>query len=255
MSAGLSGLPTRWRDDRLVRSDLARLLDRGARVVADGDAFVLIGDSPRGAVVAGLSEGGGAARLVAALVDAGELAAPIRVLTLPRSHDLPATLCAQLGVVPNDGWDWMSTDTAASAADREIVVPLDVAAELPAILDCLAEANPTTESDPAGPHEAGWWGVREGDRLVGVIGAGLRGGSDDDGFSWHLHGLGVRPEARTRGLGTALTAGATAAGLSAGADWVSLGVWAHNAAAIRIYERLGFRTDQRNRSYRPPASA
>ena len=251
MTAGLDALPPRWRDDRLVRSDLARLLHRGARVIGDEETFVLVGEGRHGTVVSGMSDDGAAARLVVSLVDSGEIAPPVQVLTLPRGDDLPDAVCERLGVAPNAGWDWMSTSTAPPAGHPGLVEPLDLATEVPAIRDCLAEANPTTESDPAGPHEAGWWGVRDGDRLVGVIGAGLRGGADDDGASWHLHGLGVRPEARKRGLGTALTAAATAAGLAGGADWVSLGVWAPNAAAIRIYERLGFRTDHRNRSYRP----
>ncbi len=32
---------------------------------------------------------------------------------------------------------------------------------------------------------------------------------------------------------------------------VSLGVWAANEPALRIYRRLGFRTDHQGRSYRP----
>lgn len=251
MSVGLDALPPRWRADRLVRSDLARLVRAGARVVEDGESFVLLTTSPRGVSALGLSPDGGAARLVAQLADAGDLRAPLRWLWLPRAGDLPARVCEALAVEPLPGWNWMSTTRIPEAPDGALVERLDLRADLPAIHDCLADANPTTESDPAGPDEAGWWGVRDGDRLVGVIGAGLRGGASDEGFSWHLHGLGVRPEARTRGLGTALTAAATAAGVAAGADWVSLGVWAANAPAIRIYERLGYRTDHRNRSYRP----
>ena len=50
---------------------------------------------------------------------------------------------------------------------------------------------------------------------------------------------------------TALLVAAANAGLSSGADWVSLGVWADNEPALRIYRRLGWRTDARMRSYRP----
>ena len=139
----------------------------------------------------------------------------------------------------------------ADVPGAERVAALDLAIDVPAIRDCLAEGNPTTDSDPARVGEAGWWGVREGGRLVGVIGAALRGGASDTGFSWHLHGLGVRPEVRRGGLGTALLVAAANAGLSSGADWVSLGVWADNEPALRIYRRLGWRTDARMRSYRP----
>jgi hypothetical protein len=71
-----------------------------------------------------------------------------------------------------------------------------------------------THAGPTSPHEAAWWGVREGGRPLGVLGAGRRGGAG-------------------------------------GADRVSLGVWAHNEPALRIYRRLGFRTDLQGRSYRP----
>lgn len=75
--------------------------------------------------------------------------------------------------------------------------------------------------------------------------------TDGEPFSWHLHGLAVLPQTRRRGLGAALTAAATAAGLDAGADWVSLGMYADNAGARRLYERLGFVTQARMASYGP----
>jgi ribosomal protein S18 acetylase RimI-like enzyme len=175
----------------------------------------------------------------------------LRWLSLPRGADLPASVCEELGVEPLPGWDWMSATTVADVPGTNRVERLDLSVDLPAIVDCLAAGNPTTDSDPAGPHEAGWWGVRDGDRLTGVIGAGSRGGTSAGGVSWHLHGLGVRPEGRRSGLGTALMVAATAEGLAAGADWVSLGVWADNEPALRIYRRLGFRTDHQGRSYRP----
>lgn len=249
MTAALDALPARWRDDRLVLSDRHKLA--GARVLGDDEGVVVLFDGPTGLSVAGYGRDGRAAGIVTALVDAGELRAPLRWLSLPRAVDLPGPVRAALRVEPLPGWDWMSTTVVADVPGMDRVERLDLEADLPAVLDCLAAGNPTTDSDPASPHEAGWWGVRDGDRLVGVLGAGLRGGGTDDGFSWHLHGLGVRPEERRGGLGTALMAAATAEGLAAGADWVSLGVWAANEPAQRIYRRLGFRTDHEGRSYRP----
>lgn len=70
-------------------------------------------------------------------------------------------------------------------------------------------------------------------------------------MSWHLHGLGVVPELRGTGLGTALSATAVRAGLAAGAQWVSLGMYARNDDARRIYHRLGFRTDAELTSFSP----
>lgn len=249
MTGALEALPPRWRDDRAVLSD-RRLLSR-ARVLGDDDGIVMLVDGDAGLSVVGHGSNGRAAGIVSDLVATGELRAPLRWMSLPRAADLPADVCAALHVEPLPGWDWMSTTTIADVPGTDQVERLDLATDIPAILDCLRDANPTTESDPANPHEAGWWGVRSGGRLVGVIGAGRRGAVAVEGFSWHLHGLGVRPEGRRGGLGTALLVAATAAGLAAGAEWVSLGVWAANEPALRIYRRLGFRTDHEGRSYRP----
>ena len=252
MSGPLDALPERWRAHRLVQSDLRRALTRpGVHWFGDDDALVVLTPTSKGVHVAGAGVDGGAGRIVADLVARGDLAAPLVWMSLPRSSDLPPALCDALSVEPLAGWDLMSTDTIHDVPGTAHVTRLDVARDLPAILDCLAEGNPVTDADPAGPDEAAWWGVREGVRLVGAMGAQLRGGASDEGFSWHLHGLGVRPGARRGGLGTALLVAATRDGLAAGADFVSLGVWADNEPALRIYRRLGFRTDHEGRSYRP----
>jgi ribosomal protein S18 acetylase RimI-like enzyme len=249
VTEALDALPPRWRDARVVLTDRHKLAH--ARVLGDDEGIVVLFDGPTGRSIAGYGPDGRAAGIVTSLVDAGELAAPLRWMSLPRATDLPPWVCEALQVEPLPGFDWMSTTTITDVPGTGDVERLDVARDLPDIRDCLAQANPGTESDPTGPHEAGWWGVRDGGRLVGVIGAGLRGGATDGGSSWHLHGLGVRPEGRRGGIGTALLVAATAAGLAAGADWVSLGVWAANEPALRIYRRLGFRTDHQGRSYRP----
>lgn len=249
MTGALDALPPRWRDDRLVLSDRHKLA--AARVLGDDEGIVVLFDGPTGLSVAGYGQDGRTAALVTGLADAGDLRPPLRWMSLPRAADLPPDVCEALHVEPLPGWDWMSTTAVEDVPCTEHVERLDLTTDVPAILDCLAASNPTTDSDPTSPHEAAWWGVRDGDRLVGVIGAGRRGGASDGGVSWHLHGLGVRPEGRRSGLGTALMVAATADGLAAGAEWVSLGVWADNEPALRIYRRLGFRTDHQGRSYRP----
>ena len=84
-----------------------------------------------------------------------------------------------------------------------------------------------------------------------MIGAAARPG-DPAGSdrSWHLHGLGTVRQARRRGIGGLLTAAATRAGLDCGADWVSLGMYASNEVARRVYRRLGFAVEGRFTSYR-----
>lgn len=242
---GLDVLPAAWRSDRLVASERERL--RGARVFGDDRALVTLSDTDEGPSVAGYGQG--AAQLVAELFDAGEIGGRLRWVDLPRGPRLDERVSAALRLEALPGWDWMWTDLLPDQpADR--VVRLDPVADAVAIRDCLAEANPDTWRTPGAPDDLGWWGVTAADGLAGVIGVTARGGHAPDGVSWHLHGLGVRPAARGRGLGTALTAAVTRLGLAEGADWASLGVWASNGPAIGIYHRLGYRTGHRRGSYR-----
>lgn len=241
----LPTLPPRWRTDRLLGSDRSALA--GAAVVGDDDGLLVIRPGADGPSVAGYGPGSG--RLALRLAAAGELAA-LRWLDLPRVARLTASESARLGVEPLPGWDWMATTTPPEAP-RARVVRLDPSEDLPAILDCLAEANPDTWAKPGAADDAGWWGVAGPGGLAGVIGARLHDGESTSSASWQLHGLGVRPCARRQGIGEALTAAATRAGLAEGVDWVSLGVWAANTAAIALYRRLGFVTEHERGSYRP----
>ncbi|WP_199424079.1 GNAT family N-acetyltransferase [Actinotalea solisilvae] len=186
---------------------------------------------------------------------AGWMSLPRGASTVGGGDDVPGpvdALLGRLGLERFSTWDWMVTADEPPAVEAEdAVVRLDPVVDADAIRACLAEANPGTTADPTGPQEAAWCGVRDGDVLVGVMGASLRGGSDEGGLSWHLHGLGVRPRARGRDLGAALTAAVTRAGLSAGAEWVSLGLYADNERARGIYRRLGYATEGEFVSFGP----
>ena len=60
-----------------------------------------------------------------------------------------------------------------------------------------------------------------------------------DGTSY-LASIGTRPRFRGRGLGRLVTALVTVRAVESGSRWIHLGVFADNATAIRMYERLGF---------------
>ncbi|MGN8245500.1 GNAT family N-acetyltransferase [Cellulomonas soli] len=250
MSRWFDVLPPRWRQDRLVASDRQRLT--GAQVLEVSDEVLVLAQARRrGAAVVGYGTGGAAASAVVSLVDAGLLGAPVDWLSLPRDVDLPEATAARLQVQALPGWDWWSTTTVPPVQGPQDRVERLTDADATLVVDCLAEANPGSEADPSGADGAGWWGVRDGDRLIGVIGAAVRASDDPQRSTWHLQGLGVRAEARGRGLGRALTSVATREGLAAGLPWVSLGMWADNVAASALYGSLGFRTDHQRRSYRP----
>ncbi|MDQ0373884.1 GNAT family N-acetyltransferase [Cellulomonas humilata] len=247
MADVLEVLPPRWREHRMILGDRVRW--DAVEVLGDDDGVVLLIGGPRPSVL-GLGDPATADRLVAG-TDLG----PARWMSVPRGcRPRPETL-SRLDLVPFSTWDWLSTDAEPPhVAGEENVRRLDPVADADAIRACLREANPETSADPAGPDELGWWGVHRDGVLSGVIGAAARG-AVGDGRSWHVHGLGVLPTLRRTGAGTALTAALTRAAFSGGASWVSLGMYAQNDDARRIYRRLGFRTDAEMTSFSPAGAA
>ncbi|MDO8107809.1 GNAT family N-acetyltransferase [Isoptericola sp. b441] len=261
-------LPARWRADRMLLADRRRGTAR--TVVAEEDALLLMVRVADRSTLLGRGDPARVRRLLG--VRATGLG-PVRWATLPRlaagpagvsgapEHegpwleaevDLPASTRTALGIEAATAWDWFATTTPPGAVPHgDRVDALDPIGDADAIRACLAAANPGSRADPVAPDEAAWFGVTGTDGLVGVIGASRRAGDPlGADLSWHLHGLGVLPGARGAGLGAALTSAATVAGFAAGADWVSLGMYAANAPARRLYDRLGFVVEGRFTSYR-----
>lgn len=264
---GAASVPPAWRTRRIVRAYLAEREIVSAASDGDGsspdDGLLLVlgrpveGDDDR---LVGIGAPRAVARLVDAFAGSRSRAArgPVGWMSVPRGTLVGARTQEALGLEHFSEWDWLSCDTAAAADPASVAVRLDPVSDADAISACLAVANPSSSAHPGGPHEAAWFGVRDGDRLVGVFGAARHDLPDVDGargeFMWHLHGLGVLPEARGCGLGTVLTAAATAAGQAAGAAWVSLSMYADNQHARRVYEGLGYRVDGAFTSYGPPGA-
>ncbi|UZN05148.1 GNAT family N-acetyltransferase [Cellulomonas sp. S1-8] len=238
-----------------TRRDVLDCRDRwaGARVLAATTAaVVLVGDRPAGPEAWAIGDEHDLARLVAdALTGYGP---GLRWATVPRAVTVPDDALAAAGLVPATRWDRLSSDVPpARQPGEEVVVGLDALGDRAAIDVCLDVANPTTHARPGAPDDAAWWGVRDAaDHLLGVIGVAMRPGTHAPVM--HLHGLGVVPAARGRGLGAALAATATRRALADGAPWVSLGMYADNVPARRVYSALGFRVDVENAGYGPPGA-
>lgn len=248
-ATGAVVLPQPWADDPFLQDE--RRWWSAEHVETAGDAMLLV----RRAV-----ERPERTNLVA-------LGPAERLAGLLRGHDVSTHLfawvdTAALGLLRPDeiarwgltanrtGWEWLVSSTAPPEVAAEADVrELDPLGDADAIRACLAEANPTTDADPGRPGER-WWGLARDSGLAGVIGAGPRAGRPGGRGSFHLHGLGVRPAERSRGLGAALTAAAVRSLLGDGADWVSLGMWDDNHGARRIYHRLGLRTVHRLKTLR-----
>ncbi len=163
-------------------------------------------------------------RLLAALT--AEVAPPDRL-----------TVAAPVEVVP-DGWrlrevrhwHWMLSSTPPSGEPPD-VVEVDDPDEVDALLDAAA---PDSHARPGTPGVEAWLGLRDGRSLV-AVGAVVR---QPDG-SGHLRAVTVAPHARGRGLGRELSVALTHRAMR-GPGVASLGVYADNEPALRIYHGLGY---------------
>ncbi|WP_281860902.1 GNAT family N-acetyltransferase [Salana multivorans] len=245
---------------------------REGRVAVLGDSVLVARARPNGDVLLALGESDDVIDLLdgeARLHHRSE-APGAMWLSAPRAVDVPPWVLDALRLAPATQWDWMSIDTMPDGDVDQRVRRLDLApgsSDVEEARALLAVANPISTADPLGDGEVAWFAMSESapahgpageaGAAVGVIGARLAQGDParDGSFSWHLHGLGVAPGARRAGYGAALTTAAVRAGLAAGADWVSLGLYADNDAARRIYTRIGFRLEAEMASYAPATLA
>ncbi|WP_423464046.1 GNAT family N-acetyltransferase [Promicromonospora sp. MS192] len=170
---------------------------------------------------------------------------------------LAAPTLSAWGLRPATTWDRMVTETAPVVPDlgAAAVVPLDLDRDADEIEAVLAEANPSTRHGVRGRHarRARWYGVRmrsagEGYRTGALVAAGSA--TPVPGGAVHLGSIGTLPAFRGRGYAGALTARMTADGV-AGHGLVTLGLYADNLAARRVYERLGFVVAHRVETWQP----
>ncbi|MGW3690244.1 GNAT family N-acetyltransferase [Streptomyces sp. NPDC005125] len=144
-----------------------------------------------------------------------------------RFHGVP-------GVRLREEWQfrWICGEPPEQKGEAEVVrIPT---AEYDELEELLREGNPDTAVRARGRGIHGWYGIREGGRLVAC------GADRSLGGVGYLAAITVRPGSRRKGLGTTLTA-AMARRLTPATGAVALGVNTANHGAINLYERLGFR--------------
>ena len=243
--AGLGALPDRWQADPFLVGEHAVGTVLAHRASADALLTVvappgrdrgLLGLGPAPAVAGLLRDaavdrdpvldGGGYATLTRGALEAA----------LAGGGTAAEALRGRWSTEPSE-WDWMWTDhvpAIAGTSGVERIPPADPRRDEVAAL--LARAHPTASTTPDDPRLLGWWAVREEGRLVAVVGAMALA----PGLPPQLVSLGVDPAVRGRGLGALVLAAAVADGLASGASMVTLGLYADNDAARRLYHRLGF---------------
>lgn len=245
--AGLLGLlPVPLRTSRYVLDNRERWADATCLAVGDASA-VLTTPTGGGSLVWAL---GRPEELQTLLPGALAAHGPgVRWSSVPRAVRVPPDVLDGAGLAHLTSWDRLTVDAPAPPQPGEgEVEALDTATAGQDVITCLRAANPGTRAQPGAADDLGWWGVRDSEgRLAGVVGTAAR----PDG-AVHLHGLGVLPSHRGRGVGRALAAAVTRRALHEGAPWVSLHMYADNTPARRLYERLGYRIEVENAGYGPP---
>jgi ribosomal protein S18 acetylase RimI-like enzyme len=144
-----------------------------------------------------------------------------------------------------DAWDWWWIADAPAVQPGETDAGwIAEGAELRAFLH---RASPRRSADPGDDRVRRWAGIHRDGRLV----AAAADTQHIDGVP-HLASIAVEPELRGGGLGGAITAWLTRQLLAEGAPVVTLGMYADNEPARRVYRRLGFHDQHRFISGRTP---
>lgn len=145
---------------------------------------------------------------------------------------------AELG--EGDDWDWLWTTSAPAPRPGEAAVARLGPADVDDLDELLRASSPRTSARPGDEQQRTWFGVRD---ATGALAACAAERDQAPGVR-HLQAIATHPAHRGRGLGADVTAAVTRAALTAGAEAVSLGMYADNTVARRLYERLGFRVGQ-----------
>lgn len=134
-------------------------------------------------------------------------------------------------------WTFMWTDSdVGMPAAPDGLVELDDTADAAEIDSFGRKQNPDFEGFPGRGFASHWLGVRDGPDVVAVGAVHVL-----DSGAPHLAGIVVHHDARGRGLGGAITAELSRRAI-ADSGVVTLGVYTANHPAIRLYQRLGFRS-------------
>ncbi len=181
----------------------------------------------------------GAAPAVASLLeeirDVPEMYLSIRPEILP-------LIKARYDVLPESPMWRMVLDPAAFRAPKANEAVSLSRADLPALLQLYADGEASGESpdffSPQMLAQGVFFGVREGEALVSAAGTHVFTPSQSVGTVGNVY---TRRDRRGRGLGSQVTQRVTAELLRLGLRTIVLNVAQPNAAAIRVYERLGFR--------------
>ena len=144
-------------------------------------------------------------------------------------------VAAHLPLADGNDWEWMCTRSAPPVVAAEERLETLSPAELDEITRLLQVANPGTDARPFEGPDQQWVGARDGGGQL--VACGVR---EPAVSGWPiLSGISVHPGSRGRGLGLAVTAYLTRAGVEE-RGVCQLGMYSHNDVARRTYLGLGY---------------
>lgn len=192
----------------------------------------------------------GEPELVPPLIEAAitALDGAVTGLTLPAAAraDLPESLRP----TTYNLWDWFWTATEPPYSAAEDAVTWAEAGDDPAIAAMLDVDSPRHSARPGDEDVRRWCVLRDSDGGLLAFAAHVE---HVPGVP-HLASIVTRTDQRGRGLGGAVTAWITRQLLAEGSPVVTLGMYADNTTARRVYHRLGY-TDSQHFASGPLPSA
>ncbi|MHB8340802.1 MAG: GNAT family N-acetyltransferase [Mycobacteriales bacterium] len=222
--------------DPLARASLRGRRFAGGFAAAAATCWLGVDAERRSPAVTALGPGPAVARLLAEVRDTF----PDRAWT-----SLPREAVSQLAAVGLEltervDWDFRWTPAAPPPQPAEAAVTVLGAGASDEVAALLELHSPTASTRPGDPAARRWVGA--GEPLV-VVAADTTGLPDVG----HISSVATAAEARGQGWGAAVTAALARMLLAEGCDIVTLGLYAGNDPARRLYSRLGFR-DEHERS-------
>jgi ribosomal protein S18 acetylase RimI-like enzyme len=152
----------------------------------------------------------------------------------------PAALPEAWPLAERSEWHWMLTGTPPPDDRSWQVDRLDQVRDAVEIDELLDASNADSFARPGVPGVEVWMGIRErSPHASRLLAAGALQRMHDG--TLHVRGVGVLPETRGAGAGTALSTALTRHALVHGSGRATLAVYVDNHAAIRVYTRLGYR--------------
>lgn len=219
----------------------ARVLDRGAVWCRPGhDGF--------GLRLSGIGDPGNAAELALEIAGGNPVAREGASTGDPHVHaSLPAGWASSLSegfasaleVAVGRDWDWMWTDDAPPTQPAEGAVSWLGSEDEQEIASLLEEVSPGASTWPGDGRAQRWAGLRAPD---GRLAATLADTSRHEAVG-EVSSVATAYGYRGRGYAAALVAWTTRQFFTAGAELATLGMYADNATARRLYERLGYHCD------------